>query len=334
MDMIEKYLLDSSRRKSTYKSVDKIGYFEHLLEGVSSMFTRSGIPDDVIVSGVEYIEPYLLEFGNAAIVTPLAYTNSYKPDKMVGWCSFGGDLYADGIGSTAIFNSRSGYTYEFEDWKANPDIVVSFNNTLKYPDLNIVKYARLLAEADTSLNLQVLYSRLYPIPLVKDEKTRLAVEDTLSKIDDGRLKAILSNNLKEKMLGDDTPAIDVLNLTQNKDTEYLQYIDHYKDDLLRWFWSIYGMNSSGASKLAQQTVGEVNQGDSLSKVIPYARYLCRLDEVKQVKEKFGWLNYKIEFGEPWKLQFERSDTDEDGTKSDKEGVRSSQEKGGNLGAEA
>ena len=61
---------------------------------------------------------------------------------------------------------------------------------------------------------------------------------------------------------------------------------------------MYGMNSQGSSKLAQQTVDEVNQDNNASMIIPHDMLRMRQNGVEELNKKFGW-NSEVSFSECW-----------------------------------
>lgn len=308
-------ILSSRKSEQVDRWINFEDYAHHLMEGLSGMFIRSGYPDSV--SGIYRMEEWMIQYGAACIVKPASDKLAFLPDKSEYRCciaQFGGMPYADGVGSLLIARSEDGYVEEFDDWRENENCIVSFNSKLRVPDWNVGRTAKMLTEVDTSLKLLVYYARFYNVPLVNDEKLKTLVEDVLNAIDNGRIKAVVSDNMKQMLLGDgSSKGVDMMQLTDPRMSMYIQYIDHYKDDLLRWFWSYYGMNTSGSSKMAQQSVEEINIGDSLSMIIPHERYHCRLEEVEQAIKKFGWSDYKIDFAEPWQNQFSdcKKENDED-----------------------
>lgn len=280
-----------------------------LSEALASMFVRRGYPAEL--DGLRRAEEWLLQYG------AIAYVRVDKGDKLNNIedvthseyrcciCYFGGERYPEGIGSIAIVRTPDGYCEEFNDWKTNKNIVVAFNNQTFTPDLNIGFTAAKLAEYDISIDYQIHYSRLYPIPLVHDDKTRAAIQEALDNMRVGKYTTILSTNILDEMIRRDSGSgnvVEMLQLSDPKASDHIQYLDHGRDDVLRWFWMLYGMRMDATSKMAQQTVAETQNGDALSMIIPHARYHQRQQEVADLKSKFEW-DVSIEFAEPWQSSF-------------------------------
>lgn len=287
---------------------------ELLLGGVSSMFVREGLPDEL--DGSDMIEEWLLTFGAVGYVKPGTGkggkpSGSYKRSEYrVGWVSFGGDPYPDGLGSDAIVNGYDGYVETFPDWRHNDNIVVAFNMKNHLPDMAIPYTAEFLQEYDTSLQFQIYYSRLFPIPTANSDKTLAALQDALDNMDKGKMKAILSKNIFDELTGGTGDEIKVIQLSDPKASDHIQYLDHGKDDIYRWFWRLYGMDIQGASKMAQQTNAEVQSGLEQSMIIPHAMYHQRQKEAADLKRVFGW-DVSIAFAEPWQNMFAKCEREEE-----------------------
>lgn len=319
--------LDS--RKSKWPEISKYvresNHRDMLLEALASMFVRDGLPEDL--DGRKRIEEWLLIHGAVAYVRPGKgrYGTDGKPsgnykrsEYRVGWCNFGGDPYPDGIGSIAIVNGYDGYVEQFDDWRHNDNIVVAFNNETFTPDLNLIYTSEFLTEYDVSLRNQIIYSRLFPIPTADDDKTAATLQEMLDDMHTGRIKVITSKNVFKQLCPEQSGGdngIEVVQLSDPKASDHIQYLDHGRDDILRWFWRQYGMDIQASSKMAQQTVDEVKAGSEQSMIIPHERYHCRQEEAAELKRVFGW-DVTIEFTEPWQNAFakcEREEAAENGT---------------------
>lgn len=281
------------------RAFDKNAHQGVLTEGLSSMFVREGLPEDYF--GYEnIIEEILLEKGCGAYL--------FDKEKSGKWC-FGACTLASapdpwGFGTRAIVSLRNGVVYEFDDWINNPDVVVCFNTPIRVRDLNIPIFSDFLMEIGTSLKSQLKNSRLHPIPLANDEKSKAAIEEALASMDRGELRTILSPNVVKTLveMGVDARAIEVLSLSDPSASDHIQYIAKLRDDVMRWFWNYYGHNPESTGKMAQQSVAEVTTGASIAMILPHARYHARQQEAEQLKKKFGW-NVTIEFSEPWQNAF-------------------------------
>lgn len=279
------------------KQIDEI-----LGEGITSMFVRRGLPEDYANTG-NLIEQILLQNGCGAYV----HRKDLIEDRWIfGAAQTCGQPNSYGFGKDVIVTAGGGFVQQYKDWENNPDIVVAWNNPIMAPDYVIGLTADLLTECMTSLRCQIINTRHHPLPAVVDDKMKQAVDTAIKDMEAGVNRTVVSTNLIKNLLdmGIDRPAVDLINITDPELSNNLQYTSKQIDDILRWFWNIYGHNAQASSKLAQQSVEEVTTGASISMIIPHARYHQRHREAELLKERFGW-DVTIEFSEPWQNAFAR-----------------------------
>ena len=297
------------------KQIDEI-----LGEGITSMFVRRGLPDDYANTG-NLIEQILLQNACGAYV--------YRDDLIEKRWIFGaaqtcGQPNSYGFGKDVIVTAGGGFVKKYEDWETNPDIVVAWNNPIMAPDYVIGLTADMLTECLTSLRCQIINTRHHPLPAVVDDKMKQAVDTAIKDMEAGVNRTIVSTNLIKNLLdiGIDRPAVDMIAISDPELSNNLQYTSKQIDDILRWFWNIYGHNAQASSKLAQQSVEEVTTGASISMIIPHARYHQRQREAELLKERFGW-DVTIEFSEPWQNAFARCEKElnEEVTEDDPDQLR-------------
>lgn len=271
-----------------------------LMEGIVSMFDRSGYPETV---NVKMLERYLVSDGIAGIAI-------YKGNNIKwfgAWTAckvkLGGMPDPDGLPQIAICTWGDGTVREIENWKESDELIVCWNAYDYSIDLNIRDTAAKIMTADVSLDMLVKNSRLHPIPVARDSKEKNAIEYAQKNIIDGKEQTVISAGDTQELLdaiGNASSKIDVLAITSPEAAVHIQNISQYREDLLRWFWNIYGMDSRGTSKRAQQSVEEVDQGGDLSMVIPMSRWRARQEEVEQVRAKCGAPEAACDFSTCWK----------------------------------
>lgn len=290
-------LKEKAQKAYRIKSYDEI--FTNVLV---SMFTYRGekVPKEILTRE-QFVNLYSVIDGAAAIVKltdPPASNPSYYDNKyIVGSVDFGGNPDPYGIGSKAIVSTDNGWVKEYDNWVENPDIAIFFNDDTFSPDMNIGRFADMAAELEVSIKLNLLFSRMYPIPLATDTKGKKSIEEAIKNMQDGKIATILDERkLREQIEG--YKGIDTVNLTDVDKAQYIQYLAKFRDDLMRWFYSLYGMNSQGSSKLAQQTVDEVNQDNNSSMILPHSMFRARKAGCDMCNEKFGW-DMEVSFSECW-----------------------------------
>lgn len=274
-----------------------------LQEGLTSMFERKKYPETV---NVKMLERFLVDDGRACITTyPEGKRNSdkYAGKWMAARLEIGGDPDPDGLGTIAFAVFGDGTVKQVNDWRDSDDIIACWNAWDYSCDLNIPDTARKLQIADVSLDMLVKNSRLHPMPVARDSKEKNAIEEAQQNILDGKEQTVIAQGDTQELLdaiGNASSKIDVLALTDPASAVHIQNISQYREDLLRWFWNIYGMDSRGTSKRAQQSVEEVDQGGDLSMVIPMSRWRARQEEVEQVRIKCGAPDAACDFSTCWK----------------------------------
>lgn len=295
-------LLCWSPRKA--KNIEARSVVEFTLrEGLTSMFERTGYPETV---NTKILERFLVEDGVAGITTYPAdgrQGDIYGGKWMACRVEIGGTPDPDGIGELCSCVFGNGTIKKIENWKDSDDVIVCWNAWDYSADLNIPDTARKIQIADVSLDMLVKNSRLHPVPVARDSAEQAAIEDVQQNIIDGKPQTVIAAGDTAEILdaiGNTQSQIEVLSLTDPNAAVHIQNISQYREDLLRWFWNIYGMDSRGTAKRAQQSVEEVDQGGDLSMVIPFSRWRARQEEVEQVRAKCGAPDAACDFSTSWK----------------------------------
>ena len=299
----------STLKEKRQKAYRIESYDEVFTNTLISMFTYRGdnVPEEIL-EYQSFIDIYSMLEGACAIwkLTPDRCPNA-QGDAMEGkWIitpvDFAGSPDAYGFGADAICTVKSGVVCKFENWRENPDVAIIFNNSNYSPDMNIGRFSDMLAELEVSMKLNVLFARMYPMPVVSSGKIQKAVETAIDNMRTGKIATVLDDDTLSKYVSDtaaNNTGIQTVNLTEVEKSQYIQYLAKFRDDLMRWFYSLYGMNSQGSSKMAQQTVDEVNQDNNASMILPHDMLRMRMKSLEnQVNKKFGW-DMEVSFSECW-----------------------------------
>ena len=318
----------SNLKEKRQKAYRIESYDEVLTDTLISMFTYRGdnVPEEIL-EYQSFIDIYAMLGGVAAIwkLTPDKCPNSQN-DAMEGkWiiteADFAGSPDSYGFGRDLICTIKSGCTYKFENWRENPEVAVIFNNSNYSPDMNIGRFSDMLAELEVSMKLNVLFARMYPMPIASSTKIQKAIETAIENMRNGKIATVLNEDalsqyVADTATGSGAPGIDTVNLTEVEKSQYIQYLAKFRDDLFRWFYSLYGMNSQGSSKMAQQTTDEVNQDNNASMIIPHDMLRMRQKCLEnQVNKKFGW-DMEVSFSECWMSRL--ANMDDEFKKTDEE----------------
>ena len=228
----------------------------------------------------------------------------FEVDKKVV-CSkinFVGKLNEYGKGLDCICITKNGKEYSFTDWRNNKDIVVAFNNKNHVSDKKAEVTAELLTEIEVSMKSGTIGTRFNKIISVANqleaEKVRKAIE--LNQI--GLPQVVTSETDIKKVLKEQDSST-IYDLTSIKDSDKMQYLSKLKDDVLRQFYNIYGLNIQGSSKMAQQTVSEIENGAQSSFILPLSKYFERKKFIEEINKKFN-KNFEVKFSKVWEIAFD------------------------------
>ena len=181
------------------------------------------------------------------------------------------------------------------------DIAYGVNNDTASPDMLVYWISHLLGELSKSEDLNIKYSRLLPIPKVRDEKDKSAFNEIVQKMMDGELSAFASKNILDYELGENSA--ETFNISDVKDVDKLQYLSRHFDDVLKRFYNFYGQALQTQNKAAQSISDELHGMDSVSFIIPIQMLHCREALCNQINEIFG-TEITVKFSKPWLLEYE------------------------------
>ena len=278
----------------------------------ATMFTYKNLPDSI---PQEFIERFLVMSDPVIfwkLDDPDAYR--YKDELIVSAGDYAGRPDAYGLGERVIANTLSGYVKS--DLTPGVDCVVMHNNSIYTSDMPVIAQAvDLLTEALTSFNTNIIYSRLKPVFKATTDKEKSAIETAFNSIkDDSKPIVITSRNVIEEEL-EGSESIKVLEITDVKNADKIQFIVKAIDDLFRWYLTLYGQAIQGNAKLAQQTVDEVQGTTSASFIIPNDKLRMRRKAIEEVNSLFG-TNIEVDFSDAWKTESvkykKEADVDENG----------------------
>lgn len=288
----------------------QLHYWCTLEQILTSMFEYNNLPKGL---DRKYIEHTLIRFGCCAIV-------KINDEFFVGVPAIMPPLDNYGIGTEITITTYNGQHQK--RGKIGENCALIWNNTEFVGDFIISWYAKMFKEIDISMEANVFNSRLHPIPVARNSKIKTAIDNIFKSIK-GENKnndtySILSDTAFTDEINGTTTKIDVLNLTDVKDVDKLQYLSKFHDDLLRRFCTLYGHSMQTTGKMAQQTVEEIQGYDSFSMIIPSNRLEERQKGIAEFNRIFG-KNVTVEYNEAWQdslfkkevISNETGDNDED-----------------------
>lgn len=270
-----------------------------------TMFEYTNLPPTV---DPEYIEMYLQEPDpdgciawwklNASEASPGFPEGSL----IVSRATLGTDLNPYGEGAEVIAVTANGHEHRFAN-RYEDDVVVGFNNIIKAPCFDIDIDSRTLAEIDLSILYLIHYTRLYPIFKAADEKTKDKIIQAFKNMEVGKPLTIIDKPLLEE-LGIETKSIETETLTNPELASVIQFTSKLREDVKRWHFTKYGQTINSSSKLAQETVDEVNGAVSASLILPLSMLAARRTMIDEVNAKFG-TDIEVNLSGAWRAEVTR-----------------------------
>lgn len=276
---------------------------------LTSMFAYGGLPESM---NDDFIERYFVMNGSAAAwILDDPNAPRYKGELItsIGCGAERPDCY--GIGSKYIATTANGYVKTLDDTNG----AIGWNNSLHTSDMNVItQFSDMLTEMFVSLKTNVLYSRYKPVYKAANDTEKRAIEEAFRNIkDDLSPIVITSSNVLAELEGKET--INVLDITDVKNADKIQYIVKAIEDAFRMFYTLYGQCIQGNGKKAQQTVDEVQGSTSTSFIIPNDKLKQRRKWIEKINNLFG-RDYTVDFSDAWKtesLKYKKeADLDENG----------------------
>ena len=262
------------------------------------MFEYSGLPETLRTN---YLEYWLQKYGMCAIFeTPADWaSDGFLAGSLIcATCQLGNNLDPYGEGAEIIAVTSNGYDVRLDRYKDN--VVLAFNNLSELGNPDTYTDALRLAEIDISIDHLIFWTRLFNIFKVADENTKRTISEAFQNIEAGKPITVVSKKIFED-LGIGTEDITSEMLTSPEFAEKIQYTARLREDVLRWHYTRYGQVVQGDTKMAQQSVDEVNGTVSSSLIIPLNMLKARREMIDQINAKFG-LSASVDLAGPWRAE--------------------------------
>lgn len=269
------------------------------------MFEYKNLPETLLPN---YLEYFLIKEGTVAVFKiPEGHDCPGFPvgSLICASATFGRDLTPYGFGSEVIAVTRNGWEVRYNMY--SDDIVLGLNNHLAQPCFDILSDAKMLGEIDTSIRFLVFWTRLAPIIRCADEKERIQIENAFKNIKEGIPVTIVTKKLFAE-LGLDSDNFELDDLTRPDFADKIQHTARLREDVLRWHYTRYGQVVQGDTKLAQQSVDEVNGTVSSSLILPLNMLKYRRAMVEEINKKFG-TNITVDLSGPWRGEITKYEND-------------------------
>lgn len=276
-------------------------YYNQLLTSVCSMFKWNGLPKTTgNVDFSRFFERYLHQTGCLAVIPG-------KPKDGSGWFvipepSFSGDLDQFGWGTKLDGPTRNG---EYQLIQASQDdAIVCWNNSNRIPDFELIEYAYALREIDKAILVNTKLSGFAPLFDAADQKTANAINEILTSLYNGEIKAISSENIKEALLGgSDRSTLSIDTITPQR-VQYVQYLSQLWDNFVRRFYNLYGVDITNVNKQAQVNTEELNGWSGYAEILKNDMLRERQDFCERVNARYG-TEWSVELQTPYKQETEQ-----------------------------
>lgn len=281
-------------------------YFWNFMQ---SQFVYKGLPDTL---PAEYIEGFLMTTGMvgvgeledglyAAMGGYVGQLNGYLPEEWEGAVQGKQTIRGLAIGPAANIT-------DIEN-KEGSKIVVGWNNSMRSPDMDIFDIANTITEVQTSEDINVFFSRLLRIPIARNSKEKAIIESAIKAIIDGKIEAVSSAiDSLETVVNGERP-MQFLDLVDAKDTDKLQYLNQFNENMLKRFFHRHGFSYNVTNKLAQQSNAEMHGGDDVCIVYPLQQFNYRKQFIENLNKTFGEkyeFEASVEMGEMLKNSYDKA----------------------------
>lgn len=258
-------------------------YYYYEINALMAMFDYSNIP-----FRKEFLEVQLLKHGWAAIAKDesgkiyAGYLSAYDIDE-----------YGLPTGQANFF-TRHGYNFQCV---IGETAVIGYNNDIRLPEFLLEQTAKMFSETDISMMSALQKSRVNPIPVAGDSKIKKAIEEILTQVEQGETKVIAYEGMLDDLMEGKDP-VTILNLTDPTQTDKLQYLSKFYDDILRRIATFYGHSLSSGSKMAQVTSAELEGYTTFSRIYPYVLLDSRKAFLEECNAVLG-TNMTVDFSKAW-----------------------------------
>lgn len=267
----ESYVLDKERSTKTY-----INYMNIRLQ---KMFHYEGLPDTIPKEMLEY---FLLNNGTC-------YVTEVNGSLYALTGSFGGEPDAY-YRPTRYIVANPGLKLS-KDYDLVNDGVLVRNDTLwfgLYPLMS--RYASLMAENMITLRTADVMLRVMAMLTAPDDKTKIAAEEYLKNLENGKLGVIGENRFFDEGVKMQTPP-------SNNGSYLTQFIELHQY-LTGTFCNEIGLNANFNMK--RESIGEGESSLNEDSLLPLCEEMlrCRQEDIDKINAKFG-TSITVEFDSAW-----------------------------------
>ena len=165
------------------------------------------------------------------------------------------------------------------------DLIVLWNNYTLSPDTQTVSaYAERYVESDKSILNVLRGTRITNLVTATDNTDSQTLNNVVNAIANGDTVVKIPPVYREiDALDNGTKRFDVMRLTDPKDTDKLQYLSRYRDDMLAAFLNEYGIDVNVVNKGSQVSKDELHSMEKAISATVKQRFDCRARDLDTVR---------------------------------------------------
>ena len=286
-------ILFTDRRVLEYvtdKSKSASSIINYMLARLQKMFKYEGLPESI---PKQYLENYLLVNGNCVIGRDLKHPEDTNIYCFVGAAGGEPDIYYRPtryfIANPSLQTSEGFYISE-TDPNHKPNAVLVRNDTMwqgLYPMM--ARYAALISENLLTIRTADVMLRVLALITAPDDTSRLAADQFLKDITEGKLASIAENRFLD--------GIRMQNPPSNNGSYLTQFIELHQY-LVGSFYNEVGLNANYNMK--REALSESETGLNDDSLMPLCEDMlrCRREDMERVNSMFG-TSIKVDFDSSW-----------------------------------
>lgn len=263
--------------------------FINLLLFLTSMFEYDGMAENI---NTDFIEFY-------CSLTPRACCGIFKNPagkEILGYATEGGLLNEYGI--PEVFNINTLNQENKQGVVDGKNAAICWNNRTHTNDMiQLSRFTELFNLVDTAQKCLMRYARLFPVFEIENQQIKDQLDQALKNADNGEPFTYVNKGLSKIGL-DGEPNMKILQLGDVSAVDKIQYLSTYHNDLLRRFFTMYGMNYSQSMKQAQQSIEEIHSDINVSWIIPEDRLKQRQRFIQNYNKVFNH-QASVRYSDAW-----------------------------------
>ena len=274
----------------TDKSKSSASIINYMLARLQKMFRYKNLPDSI---PRQYLENYLLVNGSCIIAKDKKNPSDDSIYAFVGAAGGEPDIYyrpTKYMVANPSLNFSAEYYISTTDPNHEPDAILVRNDTMwqgLYPMM--ARYASLIAENLLTIRTADVMLRILALITAPDDPSRLAADQYLKDIQEGKLASIGENRFLD--------GIRMQNPPSNNGSYLTQFIELHQY-LVGSFYNEVGLNANYNMK--REALSESETGLNDDSLMPLCEDMlrCRREDIAQVNNMFG-TSIEVDFDSSW-----------------------------------